>query len=60
MSWSARRRYWAKGRCLAQLGRMQEATQLLRDARDAFASFGAEPLTAETDEWLARASALSS
>ena len=49
-----------EGRCLVQLGRMQEATQRLRGARDLFASFGAEPLLAETDEWLARATALSS
>ena len=49
-----------EGRCLVQLGRMQEATQQLTAARDSFASFGAGPLTTEADEWLARATALSS
>jgi tetratricopeptide (TPR) repeat protein len=49
-----------EGRCLVQLGRMQEATERLTAARNSFASFGAGPLTAEADEWLARASALSS
>jgi tetratricopeptide (TPR) repeat protein len=51
---------FGEGRCLVQLGRMQEAMQRLRAARDAFASFGAGPLTVEVDEWIARASALSS
>jgi len=49
-----------EGRCLVQLGRTQEATQELTAARDSFASFGAGPLTTEADEWLARATALSS
>jgi hypothetical protein len=49
-----------EGRCLVQLGRNQEATERLTDARNSFASFGAGPLTAEADEWLARATALSS
>ena len=45
---------------LGGLGRTQEATQELTAARESFASFGAGPLTAEADEWLARATALSS
>jgi tetratricopeptide (TPR) repeat protein len=49
-----------EGRCLVQLGRTAEAGEPLRAAREAWASLGASALTAEADEWLARATALSS
>ena len=48
------------GRCLAQLGRSQEAVDRLRTARELFASLGATPLVAEADDWLERATALTS
>ena len=48
------------GRCLLTLGRGPEARARLLQARDLFASLGAAPSIAETDELLARATAKSS
>jgi class 3 adenylate cyclase/tetratricopeptide (TPR) repeat protein len=48
------------GRCLLALGRSSEATERLREARERFASLGASPLLAETDELLAHATAKTS
>ena len=51
-------RAWAllgEGRCLAQLGDGDAATDRLRDAREAFVAFGAETWIGEADDWLARA-----
>jgi class 3 adenylate cyclase/tetratricopeptide (TPR) repeat protein len=49
---------WAllgQGRCLTRLGDLDAATDRLRAAREAFVGFGAEPLIAETDDWLGQA-----
>ena len=43
-----------QGRCLAALGRGQEAEFAMRRAREIFMRLGAKPALAETDEWLAR------
>jgi predicted ATPase/class 3 adenylate cyclase len=48
------------GRCLLQLGRSSEATERLRQAREVFVELGAEPLIADVDRSLERATALSS
>ncbi len=48
------------GRCLVGLARPTEATPALREARSIFVGLGAEPLVAEADEWLTKATALSS
>ncbi len=48
------------GRCLVHLGRTQEATERLRVARELFSGLGAQPLVNEADDWLQRATALSS
>lgn len=51
-------RAWAllgEGRCLAQLGDPDAATNRLREAREAFVAFAAKPWIAEADDWLARA-----
>jgi hypothetical protein len=48
------------GRCLCAMNRSQEATERLHRARDLFTSLGAQPLIEETDDWLARVTALSS
>jgi class 3 adenylate cyclase/tetratricopeptide (TPR) repeat protein len=48
------------GRCLCAMNRAQEATEPLHRARDLFTTLGAQPLIEETDDWLARVTALSS
>jgi tetratricopeptide (TPR) repeat protein len=49
-----------QGRCLVELGRVGEATEPLRTARDLFAAIGATPSVAETDALLQRTAALAS
>ena len=49
-----------EGRCLLSLGRVPEARDRLMQARERFASLGAAPAIAESDELLARATAKSS
>jgi class 3 adenylate cyclase len=46
-----------QGRCLVALGRAPEAAAHLAAAREIFARLGAKPALAETEAWLARASA---
>ncbi|MBI2238880.1 MAG: AAA family ATPase [Actinobacteria bacterium] len=48
------------GRCLLTTGSVHESELKLREAREVFSGLGARPLVAETDDLLARASALSS
>ncbi len=48
------------GRCLVATGSSGPAVGRLREAREVFTGLGAPPLIAETDDLLARASALSS
>ena len=48
------------GRCRVNLGRPQEATGSLREARELFARLEATPLQQETDGWLERAIARTS
>ncbi|MGH2591094.1 MAG: hypothetical protein ACRDGW_09905, partial [Actinomycetota bacterium] len=48
------------GRCLLEMGRPHDAAERLRRARDAYTSLRAEPLVAEVDALLARATAKTS
>jgi len=48
------------GRCLLALDRPSAAMTLLRDARHVFLGLAAEPLVAESDVLLERATALTS
>ena len=48
------------GRCLVVVGRNTEAAERLREAREVFRKLGAIKLTGEADDWLERATALSS
>ena len=48
------------GRCLLALGRSDEASGHLREAREIFSGLGAIPLIEQTDDLLARATAKSS
>jgi len=43
-----------QGRCLAVLGRAQEATQPLEQAHDIFARLGARPALEDSEAWLQR------
>jgi class 3 adenylate cyclase/tetratricopeptide (TPR) repeat protein len=59
--WERAQAHLGWGRCLLELGRTMEATAILQDAREIFASLGAGPTTlARTDALLERATALSS
>jgi class 3 adenylate cyclase/tetratricopeptide (TPR) repeat protein len=49
-----------QGRCLAALGRPDEAGEPLRTARELFAAMGAQPSLVETDTLLQRTAALAS
>jgi tetratricopeptide (TPR) repeat protein len=48
------------GRCLVESGKVGEATERLKAAREIFGKLGASPLVQETDQWLARATARTS
>ena len=48
------------GRCLIEMGRTGDAGRRLREARELFVSLDARPLIDETDQLLARATALTS
>ena len=48
------------GRCLLSIGRMSDAAEALRSSRDIFTRCGMDPALKETDDLLARATALTS
>jgi len=48
------------GRCLVERARASEAAPRLHEAREVFAGLGARPLLAQTDQLLARLTALTS
>jgi predicted ATPase len=56
--WEQAQALLGQGRCLLSLGRLAEAQEPLRAARDIFASLGANPVLADADRLLAEATAL--